>query len=104
MPSHFDHDFVAIEPSSGDGRAELELDALLFENAFRLLGDFGIHPRQDTIEVLDDRHLRTEPFPHRSELEPDVTGANHDQTARHLRISERIGAGADPNAVRDDAG
>ncbi len=68
----------------GDFRGQQELEALLFENALKLLGDFKVHSRQDPVEILDDGHLRAQTLPHRSKLQPDHAGADHDEPGGNL--------------------
>ena len=64
---------------------ELELETLLFEDAFHLLGHFAVHARQRDIEKLDDGHFGTETAPYGAEFETDDPGADDDHRLRHLR-------------------
>ena len=43
---------------------QMELEALLLQQALRLLADFAVHARQDAVEEFDHRHLGAEPAPH----------------------------------------
>ena len=88
---------------AGDLGAELEGDALLFQDALRLPADLVVEARQDAVEEFDHRHLRAEPPPHRAELEPDHAGADHQQPLRHLVERDRLIRGDDALAVDVDA-
>src|SRR5579883_3417498 len=81
----------------------MKLDALLLEQALKLPAYFVVHAGQNPVEILDDRHLRTEPPPHRSELEPDHAGADYEKTLRHLRQDQRAGRGDDAFLIDRDA-
>ena len=77
----------------GDLGAELELEALLPEDALELLGDLAVHAGQDAVEILDHRHLGAEAAPHRAELQADHAGADDDEALRHALELERAGGG-----------
>ena len=79
----------------GDLVRQMELEALLLQQALRLLADFAVHAGQDAVEELDHRHLGAEPTPHRAEFEPDHPRADDDQRLRRLRQRQRAGRGDD---------
>ena len=81
----------------------MELEALLLEQALRLLADFAVHAGQDAVEELDHRHLGAEPTPDRTELEPDHPGPDDDQRLRRLRQRQRAGRGDDLTLVDLDS-
>ena len=82
---------------------ELELEALLFENALELLGDLAIHARQDAVEIFDHRDLGAEAAPDRAEFEADDAGADDDQFLRRRGKRERAGGGNNHLLVDIDA-
>src|SRR5579863_9394024 len=94
---------LARSIDAGDLGAKLEREALLLEHTLKLSGDLAVHARQDAIEKLHHRHLRTEPVPHRAKLEPDHAGADDQQLARYLGERERAGRRHDALLVDLDA-
>ena len=74
-----------------------EQDSELREMAAEEL-EAGEQRRQE----LDDGNLGAELGVHRSELEPDVPRADHDQVAGHGVVAERFGAGADAVMAKTD--
>ena len=83
---------------------ELELHALLAEDALELLADLAVHARQDPVEILDHGHLGPEAAPDRAEFEADDAGADDEELARDLFQGERPGGGDDDLLVDGDAG
>ena len=68
-----------------------ERHALPFEQARHLRGDLAIHPRQDAVQILDHRHLRAQPLPDGTQLEPDIAAADHDKAVGNGLQGERAG-------------
>ena len=56
-----------------------------------MLGHLVVDAGRDAVEELDHRHVRAEPAPHRTELEADDAGADHDQMLGHLGELQRAG-------------
>ena len=73
--------------------AELELEALLAEDALEVLGDLPVHAGQDAVEILDHGHLGAEAAPHGAELQADHAGADDHEALRHALELERAGGG-----------
>src|SRR5262249_10556601 len=82
---------------------QLERKTLLFQDALKLPGDLAVDPRHNTVKVLDDHDIGTQPVPHRAELEPDYAGADAQQSFRHLLQRQRTGRGLDALFVDRDA-
>ena len=59
--------------------AEMETKALFLQHALKLLGDFSIGARQNTIQEFDDGHLGAKPAPDRAKFETDHAGANDEK-------------------------
>ncbi|MDZ7801230.1 MAG: hypothetical protein U5K81_10630 [Trueperaceae bacterium] len=68
---------------------KLEGQALLFERLVGVAGEFGVHPRQDAVHVLEDGDLAAEAGPHRAELQADEARPDHRQAAGHLGERQR---------------
>ena len=56
---------------------EPEFQALFLQNFLSFSGDFGIHPRQDPVEIFQDGHFRAKPRPDTSQFQSNDTRANH---------------------------
>src|SRR6476619_4505399 len=65
-------------------RADAEFHALTCQYALERLGDLRVHRRDDAIEELNHRHVRTQPTPYAAELESDVAAADYHEMAWHL--------------------
>ena len=82
---------------------ELELHALLGQDALELLADFAVEARRDAVEEFDDRHFAAQTPPHRAEFETDIAAADDEQTLGYRLQRERAGRGDDLFFVDGDA-
>jgi len=85
-------------------RTELELEALLLEDALEILRDLSVHAGEDRIEEFDDRDLGAEPSPDRAELEADDAAADDEKPLRDFLQCKRSCRGHDLLFVDLDAG
>ncbi len=98
---------VTLSPclsSSGHLGAGQDLDALLLERLAGERRDLGVLDGQDLRQQFDHRHLRAHGAVERRELDPDGTGADHQQRLRHPVRRHGLEIGPDQLLVRLDAG
>ena len=80
---------ILLDGRAGDFRSGANIEALLAEHLVGFLDDVGVHARKNRRHELDDRHLRAEPTPDRSELEADHAAADDDEVLRHFADGQR---------------
>ena len=59
------------------------------------LRDLAVHPPEDLVEEFDDRDLRAEARPDRTDFQPDDAAADDDEMAGDLGELQRAGRGHD---------
>ncbi len=81
----FDRQLDALleDLAGGDLGFESKVHALVGEGPLQSLGHLFVGERSDGREHLDHGDLGAEPPPHATQLEPDRTGADHDQPFGH---------------------
>src|SRR5438876_330887 len=117
--SHGDQDAIAVEglrvyalddaalalyTRAGHPATQAELEALPLEEALRLRRDLRVHAGEDAVQILEDGDPCTEPPPNRSQLQPDVAGADDRKVSRHVGVAQGLRARADSVAVERNAG
>ena len=73
--------------------AELEHDALLGQDALKLLRHLAVETRRYAIEHFNNSDLRAKAPPDRAELKTDISGADDEHALRHFRQRQRSGGG-----------
>ncbi len=91
---------LAFLGDTGDFRAELETEALLFKETLGQLGDVLIDGARDLRQQLDDGYLRTKARPNATQLQADGARADDDKLLRHLVKAQGFGAGNNRVAVK----
>ncbi len=90
---------VAARAGAGNPHSEPERKPLALEDLLGKGCSLRVHPRKDSIEVLEDGDLCSQAAPHRAHFEPDDPRTDDDEMARNGRVREGLGAGADPITV-----
>ena len=83
---------------------ELELEALLGEDALEALAHLGVHRRDQPVEEFDHRHLGAETRPDRAHLQANIAAADHHEMAGHGIEFQPTGGGDDALLINGDAG
>ena len=76
----------------GDLRAQLELEALLREDALEHRPRLRVHTRRDAVQVFNDRHLGAQSPPHGPHFQPNHARADHGHLRRDGLEHERARA------------
>ncbi len=84
--------------------AELELNALLLEDALEILCDIRIHAGRDPVEEFNHENFRPQPPPHRTKLKAYNAGADNDQFLRHIGKLQGTGRRNHPLLIDFNAG
>ena len=95
---------VALLVHAGHFGRQEEFHTLALQETLELLRDFAVEARRDAVEEFDDRHVAAETSPHRSQFEPDIAAADHEQPLRYVLERQRAGRRHNALFVDGDTG
>ena len=80
---HRDLDLALLDLRAKNPGVQVDVQALLLEDAMGLLGDIGVGQREEVGQGFQQSDLGTQAVPDRAQFQSDHAGADHTQRFRH---------------------